>query len=43
MGRYTEHERQREIIIEHDAIPQQAETNVNNRVLMRDKSEPTTS
>jgi hypothetical protein len=37
MGRYTEPERQREIIIEHDAIPYQTETNANNRVMMSDR------
>jgi hypothetical protein len=33
MGRYTEPECQRKIIIQHDAIPHQTETNVNNRIL----------
>jgi hypothetical protein len=37
MGQYTEPERQREIIIEHDAIPHQTEMNVNGLVLMSER------
>jgi hypothetical protein len=42
MGRYTEPEHQREIVIDHDAIPHQTEINVDNRVVDVRKGEPTT-
>jgi hypothetical protein len=37
MGRATESERQREIIVEHDAIPHQTEIYVNRLVLISER------